>query len=129
MREFRTYGSVRGVRSNAHPYRDRNYSADFLVVRPQNFPRTAQQRRRGRYCFAPPNCHNGMVLSCCVSAGSRSSGQAVRTKNFSMEEQLSAENSKTAGCYSLFPAADPGKSEGLRGRFVPLAVISLYLTA
>ena len=23
MRESRTYGSVRGVRSNAHPYRDR----------------------------------------------------------------------------------------------------------
>ena len=43
MREFRTYGSVRGVRSNAHPYRDRNYSADFLVVRPQNFPRTARR--------------------------------------------------------------------------------------
>jgi hypothetical protein len=24
MREFRTYGSVRGVRGNLHPYRDRS---------------------------------------------------------------------------------------------------------
>ena len=37
MREFRTYGSVRGVPSNGHPYRDpRSIRADLLrcLVRP-----------------------------------------------------------------------------------------------
>ena len=30
MREFRTYGSVRGVRSNAHPYRVRALEAAVI---------------------------------------------------------------------------------------------------
>jgi hypothetical protein len=31
MRESRPYGSVRGVRSNAHPYRDRSARKDDLI--------------------------------------------------------------------------------------------------
>ena len=31
MREFRTYGSVRGVPSNGHPYRDNRPKVDVIV--------------------------------------------------------------------------------------------------
>jgi len=35
MREIRTYGSVRGARSNARPYRDRRKSARFAWLNRQ----------------------------------------------------------------------------------------------
>jgi hypothetical protein len=38
MREFRTYGSVRGVRSNAHPYRDRKLLKSIKPVMPGLVP-------------------------------------------------------------------------------------------
>jgi hypothetical protein len=38
MREFRTYGSVRGVRSNAHPYRDRKLLNSREIVMPGLVP-------------------------------------------------------------------------------------------
>jgi hypothetical protein len=37
MREFRTYGSVRGVRSNAHPYRDQRVNR-LLTLSASAFP-------------------------------------------------------------------------------------------
>ena len=38
MREFRSYGSVRGARSNARPYRDSD-QPDRLVLTPHPFVR------------------------------------------------------------------------------------------
>jgi hypothetical protein len=44
MRESRTYGSVRGARSNARPYRDRDFATSGFTRLNQKLP--GAERRR-----------------------------------------------------------------------------------
>jgi hypothetical protein len=65
MRESRTYGSVRGVRGNSHPYRDEGVSKADAVSRCKSDPGKAEQaawRRVLREAATMPNTKRTQLL-------------------------------------------------------------------
>lgn len=50
MRKSRSPGSVRGVPSNAHPYRDRNLDHSFEAAKGRRGLKAPLRRRPARYC-------------------------------------------------------------------------------